>query len=307
MNTPKPVRTIAFCAQYKTTIVEKLIADCTRLLNENEEFAIVSTHSFCMTPLMLHHFLSATSYSCIVVFDQHTLMQTLEIRTQEALATPLFFYLPSGSLLPFQTLPTRCGGITSNGSQWPHECSILPRNLPRMDNILIVHDYHYEEDAVRLQSALTRARIYTVALRYQNTLTRQLIMLMKHYEMIIVLAQSLPAEYTERIISICATRKTILYTNNYGLLFSGAQFYFGPDSKAIAQSLCNSITQALSQSEEFSCKEIPDTFIINSGSCPSITIDNQPLLKLLDSIQIITPSTHEKVAAYLRLEELPLE
>ena len=129
-------------------------------------------------------------------------------------------------------------------------------------------------------------------------------------DMLIFLCKVAPEEYIQRLATVCKQHNTVLYATNHTALSHGAAFAFVPHIANLARTSISLLKHYVTSNT----LDIPETLtyqlLINELEILDnsfLTSSLKKFMQLARTLTVFTPTPPDKVSAYLRLEQIPLE
>jgi len=156
----------------------------------------------------------------------------------------------------------------------------------------------------------TRRSYAVFTMLRKPTITTADITSLKSADILIFLSKTAPEEYMQRLITVCKQQGTVLQATTHTALAQGAPFAVAPDHAAHAHLLATLFTHHLTTSTLPQPACMPYLLLASGQEIlknQDLATTLEDFLHLTQNITIKAPSPTEKVSAYLRLEQLPLE
>lgn len=207
----------------------------------------------------------------------------------------------------------RITGITAPLADFATQMAMVLSYTPSVKNILILNDNTdpcMSEVADTLRSLLKQEGYTTTSRRCNKSLASTDILLLDSQDMVIMLNQHASQSYIQRLSLLCKEHKTALYIADTTSVLYGASFGFGTDNAFTGRQIANMTYQLIMTEGIPDQLSAPYQLRINMQAIKEqglALIKIAPLLSLINTTQVVNPRTQEKVAAYLRLEQIPLE
>jgi len=253
-----------------------------------------------------------TPLTLIVCLDNQLAPAVLQAKNKLLISAPLIFVdieQPKNAA----HLPPSCVTISTPTALFTERfCSILTC-MPNIKKVGILYD---RNDAI-LANFLTPLTEWLAAHSFQpNAVARKPnisssdILFIRSLDLLILLCRSTPSDYLERLVVVCKKQNTILYATHHAGFFAGAPFAFVPPVASMAKEAVNILIRYLNTNSIGSPVQVDCQLLVNNHEVrnnAALAGQINTFLDLSQSIKIATPTTAEKISAYLRLEQAPLE
>jgi len=257
--------------------------------------------------------INQVALTLIVCLDNNYASFVLQAKNKLHISAPVVFIdleAPKSIQAP---LPPKCVAIVPETAHFAtHFCSVIP-TLPNIRVITILYDQQDPVLSPRVPEIKTwlEQRNYTVNVTTRKpTIISDDLLSIASSELLLFISKSTPEDYAKRLINVCRQHKTLLYTTNATLLAHGAPFAFAVNQECAVAENVAVFNRYLHSNVVSTTANIPYQLLINSyevASNKALSASLDPFIKLSQIITIVTPTTPEKVSAYLRLEQIPLE
>lgn len=257
--------------------------------------------------------LEENRYDALVCIDEKCALRAKELLLTMESETPLIFSSITDVNTDASEPLLRMTGLSTPLAEYANQMSLVLSYFPNLKTILILQDQ--TDSAMKIVGASLPAVLqeqgYTVSTHAkQPTLTRQDILDIASHDMVILLSQRSHEHYTQRLSLLCKEHKTVLYISDTTSVRHGAALGFGKDDNIMGYHAASTAYHILAT------KTIPEVVTVSySLKLNLLALEEQglqlvtlaPLLSLINAARVITPSTQDKISAYLRLEQIPLE
>ncbi len=257
--------------------------------------------------------LGHVALTLMVCLDNNYAAHMLHAKTRLHISAPLLFAdldIPKTVLSP---LPPKCVTVTPETAYFAsYFCSIVP-TLPNVRVITILHDQHdiVLGPLIPEINAWLEERNYEIKKIARNpTIISDDLLAIASSDLVLFMSKSTPDDYARRLVNVCKQHKTLLYSTNPTLLAHGAHFAFTVNQHDVVQESIAIFIRYLTNNVISSTATIRYQLLINSYEVAhnkTLATSLDPFMKLSQTITVIAPTTPEKVSAYLRLEQIPLE
>jgi len=190
---------------------------------------------------------------------------------------------------------------------------ILSFIMPTKKKVLLLYD-EYDQNMIDFQKQLVEKlrelELLVTVLPRQLNITRREIIHISSHDMIMLLTPHPTTQYFQRLSLLCRQHKSLLYASNPILSNYGAALSFGKDEKEIGKQAAIQALQLFEEKTVPPLATVPYKLCVNPQAMEHqglALIKLLPFLSLLETTTLISPTIEEKVAAYLRLENIPLE
>jgi len=257
--------------------------------------------------------LQQQAFSAIFCLDNTLLPDIARARTLSQTTPPLFAIdLAPPTPLEHDTSAPH-GVITARIEQFAtHFCSIFSflKNITSVGILYDAHDPLFSTLQTDIELLLQSKNYLVASTPRKPTCTSSDMQLVHSCDVLIFLCRSAPADYVQRLTTICKEQKTILYTTHRIAFAHGAPFTFLPDTAHAAQNACEMLFNYFAHQTIEEMDKTPFQLFINPEEIPhyaSLEDNLADITAFLKAITVVHPTATEKVAAYLRLEHTSLE
>jgi len=258
-------------------------------------------------------FLEHTPCSFIICMDNSYLPFITQAHTKLFLAAPIICVDWGEPVAAPTPLPQKCFVVTTALPFFVEQmCSLIPQ-IPTIEKVCIVYcpqDLILKPLVPILETWLTARNYKTKVASRTASITGNDVIMFAQFDMVIFFCRNTPSDYLTRLATVCKEQRTILYAANPIATHYGVPCTFGPNIQSMAKQTIQMLFEYLSTNTATSPSMVEYQLIINSYE-----VENHPLLAtglasfiaLAKKTTVITPTTADKVSAYLRLEQVPLE
>jgi len=257
-------------------------------------------------------FLHYTPCSFIVCLDNNYLPHLTSAHTKLFLSAPLICVDWAAPVTPPALLPQQCFFVTPTITVFVEQFCNLILYMPTIRKVGILY---CPQDPIlmpllpTLEGWLTQHSYTTKAIKRTPSITGADVVLFADFDLIIFLCRNAPQDYMTRLATVCKEQQTILYVSSPAAIGYGAPCAFGPNLKGQARATLQVIRSYLSNTPPQPI-QVDYEISINKNEVnihPLLAPTLSPLISLAKNTTVIAPATADKVLAYLRLEQVPLE
>lgn len=304
--------TVAFCLHAHNEYHEQYIALFLRLCTLRG----LHCKALRLSPLDLESSIESISHiplALIVCLDNQYAALMLLTRAKLHISAPLVFVdldLPKALPIP---LPAKCICIATDLTTFVSDmCSLIP-TIQSIHTVGILYD---QTDQIltpllpEIVAWLEKRDYVAKAIVRKPTITSADVLVFGSCDMLIFLSRSAPEDYQQRLATVCKQQHTMLYATTPSALSYGASFVFTPNMHHMADEAVSVLSRYLSTNTVSPTIYIGYQLLINSYEVANnklLAASLNLFMTLSQTITIATPTTPEKVSAYLRLEQIPLE
>ena len=258
-------------------------------------------------------FLRHTPCSFIICMDNDYLRLISQAHSRLFLAAPIICVDWGEPVSPPTPLPQKCFVVTTALPFFVEQMCSIVRYIPTIQKVCLL----YCPQDLLLMSLLPnfeawfKSRNYDVrTLQRMPTITGNDVIALAAFDMVIFLCRNAPSDYLTRLTTVCKEQHTILYISNPIGVHYGAPCAFGPHLEKLAAQTLQVMIEFLSTSTVSSPTVVDYQLSINTtevAQLPLLSAGLNSFIALASKTTVITPTTADKVSAYLRLEQVPLE
>lgn len=257
--------------------------------------------------------LANNSFDLVISLDHECTTRAKKLVREQKSTLPLIFSSIEDAPAQGDDTQARITGVTAPLSDFASQMALVLSYTPSVKNILVLNDV--QDPCMNLvahnMTTLLAHHSYTVTARpCTPTITSEDILLLDSQDMLIMLNQHASQEYIHRLSLLCKEHRTALYIADTTSVLYGASFGFGTDNTFMGRQVANMAHQLITTDGVPDILNAPYHLRINMQAIKNqglALIKIAPLLSLINTTQVVTPRTQEKVSAYLRLEQIPLE
>ncbi|MGD1997620.1 MAG: hypothetical protein PVJ92_01755 [Candidatus Dependentiae bacterium] len=212
----------------------------------------------------------------------------------------------------------RLVNISTSLEGYTHKLFLIFPFMRMIRKALVLYD-KTDPEMVMLQEEFTqllrkRADKEEVVTSYplHKPLTRRDIMLLAEHHIVVVLSQHPRTTDIQRLARLCVEHKTILYMNENNAVDYGAALGVGLNDVEVgtmaaqcARHIASSSKKSIPSTITLDCQLRINAHALSQQGLPMMRV--APLLSLIEATTMVAPTPQAKVAAYLRMEHIPLE
>ena len=140
--------------------------------------------------------------------------------------------------------------------------------------------------------------------------TRRDIMHLASHDICLVLGDEGQSVDIQRLALLCREHSTLLYHTQHSSIRSGAALTFALDAPTLAAMTIQALHDLEATPINLPLQDMPYRLVVDKQALQEQGVSLHKIasvLSLMSKTSLITPRTQDKVAAYLRLEQIPLE
>ncbi len=258
-------------------------------------------------------FLQHKPCTFIVCLDNNYLPALMQAHTKLFLAAPVIcvdWAAPTENPAP---ITQKCFIISTPITFFAQQLCNFIVNLPTVQKICILfcpQDQLFVSLLPSIEGWLTTRNYEYKKIERMPSITGNDVILFSQFDLIIFLCRNTPDDYMTRLATVCREQHTILYVTNPVSIAHGAPCAFGPHLKQMAQMTLHVMREYLATGMYINPTLVEYELIINKyevAQNPIFLASLESFMTLAEKTTVITPTTSDKVSAYLRLEQVPLE
>jgi hypothetical protein len=295
---------IALCGTYNDYFNESLTAHLIKTLKKKYALSLTPYRFFYAHPTMLQQFININEFDLILTFDAQTTDALARIRERKKSTTPLFFIERESDVR--KTHPPASSGIIKEKREAAQPIEAILECFDASASIAIIYDHQNQTLYNEVQEFCAKTKKASFGVACQTVLSRETISQLKVADCIILIAEQLSHAYIDRLTTICRARSIFLYTISQALFIAGADCYWGQDPKVASTALAATIAHYFATREYLNPSHVPNSISFQATITPDITVANRLLSHLIHTVVLSTPTTEDRIDAYLRLETIPL-
>lgn len=268
------------------------------------------------TPLSVDHFIEtcgSLTINIIVCLDNNY-ASMLHAAYSKMRSSALLLFIDWGAPAALPTpLPAKYKVITAQPLPTTEQlCSLIP-SIATVHTVGLLYD-PADQAFINLIEPIAQwleSRAYrTTTLMRKPTISTMEITAFGACDMLIFLCKVAPEEYIHRLATVCKQQHTLLYATNQAALAHGAAFAFVPHVPHLARATTSLLKQYVTSNALENPEPLTHQLLINElevAENPLLTSSLQKFMQLARTLTVFTPTPPDKVCAYLRLEQIPLE
>lgn len=317
MNTPMSLK-----KRYNIAVFTPQISRDTRLFIDSFKHHLQKDHHLtCKTQVYLlsdaeslAEQLKSAGHDLVICLDDECTQQARAMVAQAPSSIPLIFSTVSAPPIDADTdQSSQITGLSTPLREFAEQMILILSYTPDVKTILVIQD----ECDTLMQTVSTTLipllkkheyNVHTMPAKPQ--LNRQETVDVGKHDMVILLSQASPEEYIQRLSVVCKEHKTVLYITDTTSVAYGAAFGFGKDDASMGSRAASFAYHIVTTHTIPEVSAVPYRLKINLRALDEQglkLIKLAPLLSLVNTAHVVTPTTKEKINAYLRLEHIPLE